>query len=270
MSLAARQNMFIDTHAHLDAEEFAADRDAIIERARSAGVVALVCPAISAASSAACVQLARQHRGVWAAVGIQPNYAAEVARDDWQLVEALAPEPRVVALGETGLDRHWDFTPFDVQQDYFDRHLRLAQARDLPVVIHCREAEGDMLPMLREAVSRGPIRGVMHSFSGDGDFARECLNLGLYLSFSGAATYTNKKFATLRRVAADIPSDRLLIETDSPYLVPHPLRGKEKRNEPANIIHTASALADLRGVPLEQLAAETSANARLLFRLTSH
>jgi TatD DNase family protein len=170
-------------------------------------------------------------------------------------------------LGETGLDRHWDFTAFDVQQDYFDRHLRLAQQCDLPVVIHCREAEAELLAMLREAAARGPLRGVLHCFSGDVPAADECLRLGLCVSFAGQVTYRNKKFDALRAVAATIPSDRLLIETDSPYLVPHPLRGKERRNEPAYLVHTAGCLAELRGTPLDALARETAANARTLFRL---
>lgn len=255
----------IDTHAHLDAEEFRGDLDAVLARARSAGVEAMLCPAISAASSRAVVRLAAEHPDLYAAVGIQPNYGAEVAPGDWDQVVALAGQPKVVALGETGLDRYWDFTPFDVQQDYFDRHLRLAQARGLPVIIHCREAEADLLPMLRDAIARGSLRGVVHSFSGDRAFAEECLAMGLEISFAGAVTYTNKKFESLHEVAKAVPSDRLLIETDSPYLVPHPLRGKQRRNEPAWVAHTARRLAELRGQSPEKLAAETAANARRLF-----
>jgi TatD DNase family protein len=174
----------------------------------------------------------------------------------------------VVAIGETGLDRHWDFTPFAVQQDFFDRHLRLAQERGLPLVIHCREAEADVLAMLGEAARRGPLKGVLHAFSGDRAFAEACLALGLDLSFAGAVTYTNKKFASLREVAASAPGDRILIETDSPYLVPHPLRGREKRNEPAHLVLTAQCLAELRGQPVAELAAQTTANARRLFGLS--
>ena len=257
----------IDTHAHLDVAEFAADRDEVIARAEAAGVTAIVCPAVSAASSQAVVELAGRYNQLYAAVGIQPTDAAAAVAGDWDRVVALAGQPRVVAIGETGLDRHWDDTPFDIQQDYFDRHLRLARQRDLPIIIHCREAEADLLPMLRAAAVGGPLRGVLHSFSGDADFARECLALGLDASFAGAVTYTNKKFEPLWAVAAMIPDDRILVETDSPYLVPHPLRGKQKRNEPAQILLTAQRLADLRGQTLDELDRMTTANGRRLFRI---
>lgn len=257
----------IDTHAHLDVEEFHTDLPAVLHRARAAGIAAIVCPAITAASSQAVVELAGRHPMLYAAVGIQPNSCAEAAPDDWDRVTALVGDRRVVAIGETGLDRHWDFTPFDVQQDYFDRHLRLAQARDLPVVIHCREAQADLMPMLRQAVGRGPLRGVLHSFSGDRAMAEECLALGLHISFSGAATYTNKKFTATIEAAQFVPLDRLVVETDSPYLTPQPLRGKEKRNEPAYLVHTVRRLAEIRGLPFDALAAATAENARRLFGL---
>ncbi len=255
----------IDTHAHLDGEEFENDREAVLERARAAGVAVVICPAISAASSEAVVRLARDLPGVACAVGIQPNYGAEARDGDWDRVVALASEPGVVAIGETGLDRHWDFTPFDVQRALFDRHLRLAQDRDLPLIIHCREAEDDTLAMTREAAQRGPLRGVIHAFSGDASFAQACLDLGMYISFAGAVTYTNAKFNALREAARQIPSGRILLETDSPYLTPHPLRGKIKRNEPAHLPLTARALAEIRHQPIEELAAQTTSNARTLF-----
>jgi len=257
----------VDTHAHLDLAEFDADRAAVLDRARQAGIAAILCPAISADSSEAVVRLAAAFEGVFAAVGIQPNYCAEARPGEWERVVALAAAPRVVALGETGLDRHWDFTPLPMQQDYFDRHLRLSQERDLPLIIHCREAEEDVLAMLGEARRRGPIRGALHAFSGDRTFAERCLELGLCVSFAGAVTYTNKKFQSLREAAATVPEDRILVETDSPYLVPHPLRGKEKRNEPARLLLTAKALAELRGESVEDLARQTTSNARGLFAL---
>ena len=258
---------YVDTHAHLDQQEFDADREEVIARARQAGVEAILCVGISADSSRATLRLAEEHEEIHAAVGIQPNYCAEAAGDDWQRIVAMADHPRVVALGETGLDRHWNFTPLEVQRDFFDRHLRLALKRDLPVVIHCRQAEADLMPMLREAAGRGPLRGVLHSFSGDAATAAECVELGLYVSFAGQVTYKNKKFRPLGEVAAAIPGDRILIETDSPYLVPHPLRGKQQRNEPAWVVHVAECLAELRGVDPDALAAQTTANARRLFRL---
>ena len=145
----------VDTHAHLDQEEFDADREAVIHRAREAGVEAIVAVGVTAASSGAVLALAAAHSGVFAAVGIQPNYTAQAAPDDWQRVVELASGPKVVALGETGLDRHWDYSPFDVQQDYFDRHLRLSQERDLPFIVHTRESDADVLEMLREARDAG-------------------------------------------------------------------------------------------------------------------
>lgn len=257
----------IDTHAHLDDEQFAADLPAVLERAREAGVEAIVCPGIGAASSEAVVQLAEKYPMLHAAVGIQPNYGAQAAPQDWDRIVALTEAGCAIAVGETGLDRYWDYTPIAVQQDYFDRHLQLAQEQDLAVIVHCREAEADTLRMLREAVARGPLRGVIHAFSGTEDFAAACLDLGMHISLAGPVTYTNRKFEALRSAARFVPLDRLLLETDSPYLVPHPLRGKEKRNEPALIRHTAEGLAKLRDMPVDALIAQTTANARDVFRL---
>jgi TatD DNase family protein len=251
-----------DTHAHLDDEQFDSQRGAVVERARAAGVEAIVAVGTTAASSRQCVELAEQFDIVYAAVGIQPNYCAAAEPGDWQQIVELLARSKVVALGETGLDRYWDYTPFDVQRDYFDRHLRLSQERGLPFIVHMRDCGDDILAMLREAAERGPLRGVMHSFSGDESLARQCLELGLYISFAGMVTY--KKSDELRRVAASIPVDRLLIETDSPYLSPHPKRG-QRPNEPALLLHTAECLAEVRGTSLEALGELTTANARRLF-----
>ena len=253
--------MLIDTHAHLDQSEFDDDRDEVIERARSAGVERILAVAVGAESAQASVQLAADHEMIYAAVGIQPNYCAEAKAGDWDRILALADASKVVAIGETGLDRHWDYTPFDVQQDYFDRHLRLAQDRDLPFIVHTRESEADVLAMLRAARERGPLRGVMHSFVGDAEVAAECVELGMHISFAGMVTF--KKSTALREVAATIPDDRIMVETDSPYLSPHPMRGK--RNEPARVVHTATTVAEVRGSTLDAFAALTSENARRLF-----
>src|SRR5262249_20155456 len=173
--------------------------------------------------------LAGREEGVFAAVGVHPNHAAEAAAGDWDAVAALAAEPRAVAVGETGLDRHWNYTPFALQEDYFARHLELGRRTAKPVVIHCREADADVLRLLRDAFERhGPVRGVMHSFSGDAATARACLEMGLHLSFAGMLTYKNA--AALRSVAAQAPLDRLMVETDCPYLAPLPLPGN--RNAP--------------------------------------
>jgi TatD DNase family protein len=255
--------MLVDTHAHLDQEEFDADRDEVIARAHAAGVEAIVAIGVTAVSSEAVAELAARHAGVFAAVGIQPNYTAQAEPGDWDRIVAALDRPKVVALGETGLDRHWDYSPFDVQQDYFERHLRLAQQRNLPFVVHTRESDADVLAMLREARRRGPLRGVMHSFTGTAETAAECVALGLHVSFAGMVTF--KKSEALRAVAATIPDERILVETDSPYLAPHPLRGK--RNEPANVLHTATCLAEVRGQSLVDFARLTTANARALFGL---
>jgi TatD DNase family protein len=254
----------IDTHAHLDDDQFAADRSVVLERARAAGVTPVVTVATTAASTAASLALASQHAGVFATAGIHPNNAARALADDWDRVVALSTDVCVVGIGETGLDRHWDDTPFPLQEDYFDRHLQLGRRTGKPVVIHCREAEPDVLRMLRTAFDRyGPIRGVMHSFTGGLELAQACREMGLYLSFAGMLTYKNA--AALRETAARQPVERLLVETDSPYLAPVPVRGR--RNEPANVVHTAACLAQVLGMSSETLAGVTTANARVLFSL---
>ena len=216
----------------------------------------------TAESSLACVQLSERFAGVRAAVGIQPNYCAQVQDADWDAVCELASHPSVCALGETGLDRYWDHTPFDTQEDYFDRHLRLSQQRDQPFVVHMRDCGEDVLRMLTEARKRGPLRGVMHSFTGDEQLMRECVDLGLHISFAGMVTY--KKSHELRAVARCVPDDRLLIETDAPYLSPHPKRG-QRPNEPALIEHTATCLAEVRSTTAEKLSLLTFQNAEQLF-----
>ena len=256
--------VFIDTHAHLDAEQFAADLPAVLERARAAGVAQIVAVATTAASSAACVALASQHPNLFATVGIHPNHAAEVAPTAWDEVLAFASRKEVVGVGETGLDRHWNDTPFPQQEDYFARHLELSRRVHKPIVIHCREAEADVLRMLRIDFDRnGPIHGVMHSFVGDAAMGEACLAMGLVLSFAGMLTYKNA--VALREAAARLPLDKLFVETDSPYLSPVPVRGK--RNEPAHVVHTAACLAGLHGVTPEVLAERTTRNARELFGL---
>ncbi len=257
--------MFFDTHTHLDQEEFDAIRPEVLKRAHEAGVTALVAVGTTAETSKKCISLSLQYPGVFAAVGVQPNYVAEAGPDDWQSITRLVKEPGVVAIGETGLDRYWDYAPFDLQQDYFDRHLRLSQQIDLPFVVHMRDCDEDILVMLREARQRGPLRGIMHSFTGDAAMAAECIELGLHISFAGMVTF--KKSQALRECAATVPVERLLIETDAPYLSPEPVRGK-KPNEPAFVVHTAECLAKARGVALAELAETTTNNAREIFRIT--
>ncbi len=250
-----------DTHCHLDEPAFDADRDDVIERARKAGVVAMLTIGTTAESSEKTVRLARGHHDVFAAVGIQPNYVAEEKPGDWEKIVLLASDERVVAIGETGLDRYWDYTPFESQIEAFDRHLKLSRALGKPFIVHCREAEADVVAQLQNATAAGPLRGVMHSFSGDAATAEACVELGLYISFAGMVTF--KRNDALREVAKQVPLERLLIETDAPYLAPMPHRGK--RNEPAYVAHTAAVLAEVKGLSPEQLADLACRNAERLF-----
>jgi TatD DNase family protein len=255
----------IDTHAHLFDDRFARDLPAVLNRAAAAGVERAICIGIDCESSRESVRLANAHPLLVAAVGIQPNHAAEARPDDWDEIVRLAEtEPRVVAIGETGLDRYWDRTPFAVQEDYFARHIALARRLGKPFVIHCREAEADVVKVLRAEFERhGPIRAVMHSFSGDLATARACLEMGLHISFAGMVTY--KTAQDLRDVAKEVPLDRLLVETDCPYLAPVPHRGK--RNEPAFVAETAASLAEVHGTTRFVIGEHTTRNARELFGL---
>lgn len=262
--LGANEMALFDTHSHLDQPKFDDDRAERIQNAADVGVTRMVAVGCTLKSSQRCVELASEFEGVYAAVGIHPNDAAESAPEDWSQIQQLATASKVVAIGETGLDKYWDDTPFDQQLDFFDRHIRLAAELDKPFVVHMRECEAEMMQALREAYQRGPLKGIMHSFTGDADMAAECLDMGLHISFAGMVTF--KKSEDLRACAATIPEDRLLVETDSPYLSPEPVRGK-RPNEPANVRHTAQCLAKVRSVSLETLASQTTANALQLFGL---
>jgi TatD DNase family protein len=256
--------MLFDTHCHLDQEEFDEIRPEVIARAKAAGVGTMIAIGTTATASQKCVALAAEFDGVYAAVGIQPNYVAEAGPEDWQTIVDLASASGVVAIGETGLDRHWDFTPFEMQQDYFDRHIRLSQERDLPFVVHMRDCDADIMVMLRAAAGRGPLRGIMHSFTGDAAMAAECIQLGMHISFAGMVTYKNAQ--NLRDCATTIPLNRVLIETDAPYLSPEPKRG-QRPNEPALVRFTAECLAKVRGMTFKELTEATTSNARALFRI---
>ncbi len=254
--------MLIDTHAHLDDERFAADLPDVLARAAAAGVMHTLTIGIDLQTSRNAVALAGRFPQLRAVVGIQPNHVAEAGPGDWDQIVTLAETAaNVVAVGESGLDRYWDRAPFPLQEDYFTRHLALARRLNKPIVIHCREAEADVLRVLR--AFGGPVCGVMHSFSGDAATATACLELGLHISFAGMVTYKNAD--ALREVAKVVPIDRLLVETDSPYLAPVPVRGK--RNEPAFVRHTAELVANVRGESAEVLGEATTRNARELFGL---
>lgn len=259
--MAAR---LIDTHCHLDAEAFREDLEDVVERALSSGVSQMLTIGITCETSEAAVRLAKRFPAVSAVVGIQPNYASEASPGDWEHITELAMLPEVVGVGETGLDKYWDFAPLDIQREYFEKHLQLSRECEKPFVVHCREAEPEVLEMLRQDFKNGPLNGVMHSFCGDAAMAAACVDMGMHISFAGVATF--KKSDALREVAASVPLERILVETDAPYLAPHPNRGK--RNEPAWVRHTAECLAGVHGIDIERFAATTTSNAIRLFGLS--
>jgi TatD DNase family protein len=254
--------MLIDTHAHLDEDAFTGDLALVLERACEAGVNQVLTIGTTAASSRRAVEIAEKHPGVFAAVGIHPNYASTATDDDWRTVEELSSHAKVKGIGETGLDRYWDHTPIDVQVEYFRRHIELSRRIGKPFIVHCRDAEPDVLAELENAAAAGPLSGVMHSFCGSDATAKRCLEMGLYLSFAGMLTY--KRNEELRATAAKAPDDRIMVETDAPYLAPAAHRGK--RNEPGWVKYTAQRLAEVRGVSLNEIADTTTGNAKRLFK----
>ncbi len=234
----------------------------VLARARGVGVTGMAVIGTRAADSEAAAALAARETGLVAAAGIHPNDTAEMEPGEWDRIVALVASGRVAAVGETGLDWYRTTAPPETQRDFFDRHIRLAQQADLPLVIHTRESTRDCLDMLRDACARGPLSAILHSFTGTAAEAAEAVDLGLFLGFAGMVTF--RSAADVRDVAKTVPLDRLLIETDSPFLSPEPHRGK--RNEPANVVHTAACLALARGDSLSTLAAATTANARRVYR----
>ncbi|HEY0982777.1 TatD family hydrolase [Schlesneria sp. T3-172] len=254
---------WIDTHCHLDEDAFTQDCEEVVTRAVDAGVKAMLAVGITLESCRRVLELAERFPQVHAIVGLHPNYVAAANPGDWEQIVALAKSPKVVGLGETGLDQYWDHSPIELQAEFFDRHLELSRELDLPFVVHCRDAEEAVIKQLKTHAERGPLNGVMHSFCGSVETAHVCMEMGMSLSISGMVTF--KKNETIRKTVATIPLDRLLIETDAPYLAPTPFRGK--RNEPAHVRLTAACLAEIRGVSKEEIAEATTANARRIFRL---
>ncbi|MBS2024801.1 MAG: TatD family hydrolase [Deltaproteobacteria bacterium] len=262
----------IDSHAHLDLNRYGDDRQSVIDRARAADLVHVVLigqwatptePGIHGLDEArATLALARTDRGFFSATaGIHPHDAREPTQADWDALATLCAQPDLVAVGECGLDYHYDHSPRDQQRDAFVRQLALAKALHKPVVIHTREADAHTVELLREHL--GPDGGVIHCFTSDPAAARSYLDLGLSISFSGVVTFKNAE--QVREAARLVPLDRILIETDSPYLAPLPHRGK--RNEPALVALTAQRLAEVKGLPVEEIARATTENARRALRL---
>lgn len=251
----------IDTHCHLDEESLYEDLDNVLAAANEAGVELIITIGTNAESSLRSVELAETHENVRAVVGIHPNYCSEVKSGDWDVIQELATHSRVVAIGETGLDRYWDYAPIDLQRDFFLQHLELSTHVRKPFVVHCRDADPEVRAVLREAAKSCPLNGVMHSFCQSAESARECLNMGMHLSFTGMLTF--KKNVELRELAGSLPRDRIFVETDAPYLAPSPNRGK--RNEPAFVRFTLNSLAEAHGVTAEEMAEQTTVNARRFF-----
>jgi TatD DNase family protein len=248
-----------DTHVHLNLRPFDRDRDAVIARARAAGVVGMINVGFDTASSEAAVALAATVPGLYAACGVHPHYAAAATPAVLTGFEPLLGSPGVVALGEIGLDYYRDLSPRPIQREVFCHLLDLARRLALPVIIHDRDAHGEVLEVLRAGL--GERGGVMHCFSGDRHLAVQCLDLGMYISVAGPITYAGAQ--ELREVARLVPADRLLVETDCPWLAPMPRRGK--RNEPALVSLVAEEVARLRGVTMETIAGQTTDNACRLF-----
>jgi TatD DNase family protein len=265
MSELAEQPL-VDTHSHVQDPEFDRDRDEALDRARAAGLQAIVSVGYDLTSSRRAVQLAEAQPDVFAAVGIHPNSVAQAGSADWSEICDLARHPKVVALGETGLDNYRKYTPPNLQEASLWRHLELAEALSLPVVIHNREASPRMRQILGEWTGRRRnegFPGVMHCFSADAETLTACLKYGFVISIAGPVTYKNAE--SLRARAKDVPVGRLVVETDCPYLTPEPHRGK--RNEPAFVAHTARRLAEVRSESFAELAVHTTQTASELFGL---
>ncbi len=253
--------MLVDSHAHIDDERFDADRDEVVARALAAGVSLILNVGADMGSSARSVALAEKYSGIYAAVGMHPHDAKDMRETDYTQLEQWTKHPRVVAIGEIGLDYHYDLSPRPVQKEVFLRQLDLARKTGKPFIIHEREAHADTLEIIRSA-ARG-LKGVFHCFSGSVETAREYLKMGFYISVAGPVTFS--KSGKTKEVAKFVPLDRLLVETDSPYLTPQPHRGH--RNEPAYVRLVAEEIASLRNLPLEEVAAATTANVRRLFNI---
>lgn len=254
--------MFVDSHCHLDFDVFDDDRDAAIMRAREAGVHACVTICTRVTRFEAIRAIARSHDDVFCSVGIHPHQVAEEPETDAATLVALAEsDPNVVGIGETGLDYYYDNSPRDAQRRSFRAHIAAARETGLPLIVHTRDADDDTAAILAEESRAGAFPGVLHCFSAGRALAEAAIDLGLYISFSGIVTFKNAE--ELRAIARDVPLDRILVETDSPFLAPVPNRGK--RNEPAFVVHTADAMSKIKDIPVEELGRATSDNFYALF-----
>lgn len=251
----------VDTHLHLDMLAEKTDVPALLQRAREQGIVQLITIGCGLASSQKALAYAEHHEDVFFTTGIHPHQASKISDEEWSEMQLLLSHPKLVAVGETGLDYFYNYATPEDQRRRFRDNLQVALAHDLPFVVHSRDAEEDTLQLLEEASAGQPLRGVIHCFSGSLSFAHRCLEMGLYLSIPGIITFAK----SLQKVVKKLPLDRLLVETDAPFLAPHPHRGET--NEPAFVRHTAEKLAKLLKKDPEEVGRVTTENARALFAL---
>ncbi len=254
--------MLVDSHCHLDFPDLAEDRAGILARARTAGVGTMVTISTHVTRADQVRAVAEAHDDIYCTMGIHPHHVAEEPEVSAADLVALTDHPKVIGLGESGLDYYYDRSPRDVQRERFRTHISAARETGLPLVVHTRDADEDTAAILEEEMAKGVFTGLLHCFSSGAALARRAVDVGFYISFSGILTFNRS--ADLRAIAAELPADRLLVETDAPYLAPMPHRGK--RNEPAFVAHTAEVLAKTRGVSAEDIADQTTENFFRLFR----
>lgn len=252
--------LLIDSHVHLDDKRFDADRDMLIKSLKDNGVELAINIGADLQTSINSVELAKKYDNIYAAVGVHPHSAKEVTEETLEKLKEMAEEEKVIAIGEIGLDFYYDNSPRDIQRKWFKEQLKLAKEIDMPVIIHSRDATQETLDIIREAQD-GSLKGVLHSFSGSPEIAEEYIKLGFYISIGGPVTFKNAR--VVKEVAEFIPLDKLLIETDGPYLTPEPYRGK--RNEPMYVKYTAEKIAGIKGISVEEVAEATNRNTKKLF-----
>ncbi|WML42509.1 TatD family hydrolase [Neobacillus sp. PS3-40] len=252
--------MLFDTHAHLNADQFSEDLEDVISRAQDTGVSTIVVVGFDRPTIKRAIELADKYEFIYASVGWHPVDAIDMTEGDLKWIEELSAHPKVVALGEMGLDYYWDKSPKDIQKEVFRKQIKLAKKVKLPIVIHNREATADVMEILKEEGAE-EVGGIMHCFSGSPEIAKECVNMNFYISLGGPVTFKNAKKP--KEVAAEIPLEKLLIETDCPYLAPHPFRGK--RNEPSYVKLVAEEIAEIKGISFAEIAEVTTRNAKKLF-----